>query len=746
PTAIVISGHGVHLYWFFKEPWIIETDAERERAAALAWRWHGTVCMRAKERGWTLENLGDLARVLRLPGTQNHWNGTVEEVRVHSVDFDRRYNPDDFEPYLADDVLGPTETEAQVGDLTLHADAEPPAAKLLALAGESPKFWHTWNRQRTDLADTSQSGYDLSLATIAALAGWTDQQIADLIIAARRNHDEKPEKALRADYMARTIAKARQTADERRAEPAGVDLSRFLLEPEGANTTTDVPSPDDWPDPRPIVEDLPPVMPFDAGLLPGALRPWIMDIAERMQCPPDFPAVGAMIALASLIGRKLAIRPKRYDDWTVVPNLWGALIGPPAVMKSPPLNAVLKPLNRLVVDAQKAYEEEAARHERANSVHRLRQSVLETEVKKAMRADEGADELIKQMEELAPPEPPSRRRYVVNDTTVEKLQILLNENRNGLLIHRDELVGFLKYLERDGQESARAFFLETWEGSGRHEVDRVGRGTVVVEAACLSIVGTIQPGPFGQYLRAATDGGAGDDGLVQRFQLAVWPDVPERWENVDRWPDRVSKSAVWDLFQHLDEFDASMVNAELDEFEPDGIPFVHFHPDAQDQFDDWMFERENRLRAGDEPPAIEAHLTKYRSLIPSLALVIHLVEGQGTKVAAAALDKAIRWGRYLESHALRIYAPALESGPASARALAERLLTDDVEDGFTAREVYRNCWSGLSGPEETKSAIARLVALGWLKRANRPTGGKMKTIYRVNPKVYGRAAAELARG
>ena len=78
-----------------------------------------------------------------------------------------------------------------------------------------------------------------------------------------------------------------------------------------------------WPEPHPIPEALPPVISFDCALLPDTLRPWIEDIAQRVQCPPDFPAVGAMIALAAVVGRKIGIRPKRRDDWLEVPNLWG---------------------------------------------------------------------------------------------------------------------------------------------------------------------------------------------------------------------------------------------------------------------------------------------------------------------------------------------------------------------------------------------------------------------------------------
>ena len=79
-----------------------------------------------------------------------------------------------------------------------------------------------------------------------------------------------------------------------------------------------------WPEPQPVPQGRPPVPPFRLALLPAALAPWVADIADRVQCPPDFVAVGVMAAAAAVIGRQIAIRPKRQDDWAVVPNLWGS--------------------------------------------------------------------------------------------------------------------------------------------------------------------------------------------------------------------------------------------------------------------------------------------------------------------------------------------------------------------------------------------------------------------------------------
>ena len=86
----------------------------------------------------------------------------------------------------------------------------------------------------------------------------------------------------------------------------------------------------DWPQPEPLGEVLPPVMPFDERFLPTALRPLVVDAAERMQVPIDFPAAAAMLCLAGAVNRRALVQPKDADpSWIVVANLWGAAIGPP---------------------------------------------------------------------------------------------------------------------------------------------------------------------------------------------------------------------------------------------------------------------------------------------------------------------------------------------------------------------------------------------------------------------------------
>jgi hypothetical protein len=71
PTMVLWSGYGLHAWWLFREPWIFETDSERSEAAALAKRWVSSIRAKAAAHGWDVDPVGDLSRVMRLPGTLN---------------------------------------------------------------------------------------------------------------------------------------------------------------------------------------------------------------------------------------------------------------------------------------------------------------------------------------------------------------------------------------------------------------------------------------------------------------------------------------------------------------------------------------------------------------------------------------------------------------------------------------------------------------------------------------------------
>ena len=489
-----------------------------------------------------------------------------------------------------------------------------------------------------------------------------------------------------------------------------------------------------WPDPVPLPDALPQVAPFDAELLPEALRGWVADIADRMQCPPDFTAVGAVTALSSLIGARAVVTPKAKDDWQVVPNLWGLIVGRPGVMKSPALGQVLKPLYRLETNEREQWQATHEAWELDCKVAELAAKANEKQAGNLAAKDPAKARALLQPADT--PAEPQARRYVVNDATVEKLGELLEVNPWGTLSYRDEIHGLLCSMDRQGQEGARAFYLQAYDGNQGYVVDRIMRGTHYIPRVCLAMLGGIQPGKVQSYVRDAVAGGASDDGLLQRFGLAVWPDVSREYVHVDRWPDTPAKQAAWAVFERLNLLQPA---SETD-------PQVwRFSPEAQALFEEWLIPFETEIRGDDLHPALVSHLSKYRKLIPALALIFALVDtpDSGSVIHERELIRALAWGDYLRTHAERMYAAAVIPETAGAQALLTKIKAGKLCDGdgvllyaFTPRQVAVKHWAGLGAVEPVRKAADLLADYGWLEREAMPsstTGGRPSERYLVHP-------------
>jgi hypothetical protein len=77
--------------------------------------------------------------------------------------------------------------------------------------------------------------------------------------------------------------------------------------------------------------------------------------------------------------------------------------------------------------------------------------------------------------------------------------------------------------------------------------------------------------------------------------------------------------------------DFQAYGSESDKFSK--IPYFHFAPDAQEFFNKWLLELEGKLRSSSEDSVIIEHLAKYRKLMPSLALIFHLIDAADQTVA-----------------------------------------------------------------------------------------------------------------
>jgi hypothetical protein len=482
-------------------------------------------------------------------------------------------------------------------------------------------------------------------------------------------------------------------------------------------------APRDWPEPKPLPNGLLPVEAFNTDFMPDALAPWTYDIVNRLQCAPDYVGVSAMTALGSVIGRRLGIKPQTRTPWIEIPNSWGAFIGRPGMIKSPAMAEALKPMHRLEAEAAKQNEIAQEAYEVGLSAYKLRKevalSIEKTRLKKNSQSDIHID-----LGEQAPKEP-TPIRYRTNDSSYESLGELLIHNPAGILVERDELVSLLKHLDRDDQSVARGFYLSGWSGTQPYTFDRIVRGHRHIDAVCISVLGNTQPARICEYVRRANFGGAGGDGLIQRFGLLAWPDAPAEWKDVDELPNSQAREKAFQVYERASKLDlpaALALGASKGPY--DSVPALRFDPAAHADFLEWRTDLEQRLRSGEMSPALEGHLAKYRKLVPALALINQFADDpQHGAVSQRSLLRALAFAQYLESHARRIYGSALEGELAAAKAILKHIRAGDLQDGFTARDVHQRGWAHLTEREQVGAGLDLLLDHDYLAAAALPVCG-----------------------
>jgi hypothetical protein len=413
--------------------------------------------------------------------------------------------------------------------------------------------------------------------------------------------------------------------------------------------------------------ELLPIEPFTEDFFPPCLYKYAYSNAVRLDgAPIEYMGVSIVISLAAVLGCGVRIQPKLNDSgWLEPSNLWGLIVGNPSTKKSPCMKVGMAPIKNL-------------------------------------QNGENGESFC----------------FIINDATYEAACVKAELYPNGIMLVRDEFAGWLESIDRPDKSQERAFYLEGYSVTDYEQI-RIGRDKVTIKDLTISILGGTQPTKLLKLLRSRANG-TNNDGLFERFQLAVFPNTRVS-EYVDMKPDLELAEGINRIFRIISTIST-----------PDEPKVFSFDEQAQNTWNQWASKfKQVENQSTEEEQAV---MGKYPALCAKLALIMHLVKEAeqhqelseflpSYKVTEESLNMATRWVKLLWSHNKRIqHFGSYYSQEDKAELLIKRLAMVKNEP-FSLRDVYRGAMEGLKKAHEVRSAANELIERGYLQTKTVQTSG-----------------------
>jgi len=435
--------------------------------------------------------------------------------------------------------------------------------------------------------------------------------------------------------------------------------------------------------------DLPDPEEFPISALPITLRQFVREAAASVGCPVDYVGLSTLAAASAAIGDTRRIVIKR--DWTEGPAVFGMIVGGAASKKTPAMYLALRPVRERQMALKTEYERQKEEYEASLARY-----------KDALKDDP----------EARKPDKPTLVRTYADDTTVERLADILNENRRGLLIIKDELSGWLggmNQYKQGGKGADRQFWLSVHTNQPVSVDRKSSDEPVIVARPFVSIVGGIQPEVLPDF---GKDRG---DGLIDRF-IPVYPKP-----RVGRWSDD-------EISDHVREEYASTLGSlyKLRHANDDENPFpskVAMTSEARGVF----IAEYNRLHEELEAPGfpqrlrpawgkLEAYLARFALIIAMTRIAELGNQGQSTvveRITREDMAGAIQLLAYFKNHVRRVYTGLYGDSPSDR--LAADLRDFLIDQGGTWEGIASELYDALVSehkPERVKDfgKLVRTIA------------------------------------
>lgn len=363
--------------------------------------------------------------------------------------------------------------------------------------------------------------------------------------------------------------------------------------------------------PEPIIEKEDVVIPeddlvFPIDIFPDVIQKYISVCNQTLNNSIDYMGCALLFVAAVAIGNSMVIEVKR-GLWRETANLWMALVGKAGVGKTPSINSITFPLDKLNNKEIKSYIHNYEKYESYRNLDREQQKLAE-EVKK-----------------------PLKTQFIVNDITLEALVELHSENKNGIGVNKDELAGWFKDMNKYRKGSDLEHWLSSWSGK-EINMNRKTSKSSFVQRAFIPVIGGIQPSIMDTFYTEENK----ESGFIDRI-LFCYPDLkPKKYSEAEMKEEYLQwyEDYIISLYESVKGIIKYTDDNEID---------PHIARFSEDAKNEWIRIHDSIIDAqvsDNENEYMKSMLPKQLSYIPRFALIINtLLSNENEDIALNVICK-----------------------------------------------------------------------------------------------------------
>jgi len=379
---------------------------------------------------------------------------------------------------------------------------------------------------------------------------------------------------------------------------------------------------------------------FPLHTLPGDFQFLFKMLNDKMNYNVDVLCTSFISLIGTIIGNKMKLRVK--DDYIAPPIFWNLIVGETGTMKTHPVKYILKPLKEHDIQNFKRYEKE------------------KTEYDVEFEATGGKPTIKK----------PKFHQSIIDEFTLEALYEVHTINKNGILMFKDELIGWIKSFNQYRAGSDEEFWIESYN-NGTKPINRASKEPKMLEDININILGSIQP----SVLRSIK---SGSNGMLERMLFTRIDDKFPRLNNkkIDPRATESYNYLIKSYINQLATYDDNIIEIEDNVF-------------------DYLCEVNGKLvdiqESKETTTLMRGYISKIITYFPRFILVLFFLDDENESVVKKHIDDSNDICQYFINNAKKIFEENLKTSDMEAVSKKGTKTIDKVlellRDGYKGKEV-----------------------------------------------------------